>query len=514
MCCLEMSCLDESLCRTEGYFVTEKILYWAGYRWGPIVVVSLVLIFSGMVRVDEVLDRNFPPFSREELMDMLGSVFSLPLILFVGYLGDGRRFGRLKVLAGILVAGIVLQLISHKSAFINTVIRTFIAPTVSGLGLVIAYECVPLSWRLLTIAVLCMLPSLVATLLELVMRVRILKHMDALVMKVNEDREYLENDIMSGEREIATSKRISAAVTGVFCLIGVSWMLYEYRNTLLAQDPERVCEILALDREEEVPIPSTEIYGKKRIFGDWEWTRGRLLALGFMILMCFALGIAASFHVDNTFVATMVFFDTVNDIWNPAAVIAQGVEVATVMSVIAAWFYNDRRDIRFIIPIGFTLVAIGPLLILSCSVTSITEDVLNREVGLLKQIDTHNRSFYVGIAIGGLINAIGEAIVRLVVYVVTLDFFPTHVRLIGMLGMVASIDCGLCFSQITPLFGLSLRSHDVLWLSYESVVSILGLAVTYVTQWFDQSLLCKDPELNANWLVADDETNSLISANN
>jgi hypothetical protein len=195
------------------------------------------------------------------------------------------------------------------------------------------------------------------------------------------------------------------------------------------------------------------------------------------------------------------FFGRSSTRWNQTALIGQGLELLVMTIAIVGWFYNGRRDIRFIMPTGFALVAIGPLIVISSTAVSLVEDFFNHEQTMFESGNASNRGVVIAKGVGFLINAMGVAFVRLVAYIIALDFFPTRVRVIGTLGILAFVECGSAISTLTPQLGLSLRSNDVLWMSYESVVSILGLAVLYLTQWFDHSLLCRDPEIDAHWLV-------------
>jgi hypothetical protein len=78
---------------------------------------------------------------------------------------------------------------------------------------------------------------------------------------------------------------------------------------------------------------------------------------------------------------------------------------------------------------------------------------------------------------------------------------PTKMRATGILTWLAVVNFS---SDLIPLLGRAGwfgPGAEIFSAFFIGVSSILGLAAVYTTNWFKHSLVCRDPEQDAQWLI-------------
>jgi hypothetical protein len=510
------SFFQESVCRREGYTITERLLTWAGFLWTPVLLVAPILVFGGIVQIGDQLYNSPAAPSPEYYWYTFAAIASFPVIVLIGIFAD-RIGGRFIALALMLVLAIVMQAFSFKSELVSIFSRDLVSPAIVGLGFVIAYECVPLRWRLVTILLLSMLPHIGRDAVEFgVARYIIYEDVNALLGYEIDSLMFetsMNSDLLPIEQLGADRKRTAVFIIASVCLAltGVLWL--RFRNTLLAQSAERVRALVTSSTSEPIPrtilVPNraphlTNREKESAAVSWWKPSPGRVCAIGLVVLMCLGLGNTLELWDAYSLTAINSMFGKQADLWwaYDGILIRTITEVSITAIAIGAWFYHGRTDVRYLAPVGLLLLAVGNIILISYPSADLLDDLLlSNEVeaeDLDEPVETSNMTVSAGYVITGL----GIPLVRFVVVQLALDIFSAKNRALGTLAIVSAVHIGEDLYRVAPLIGSALYTGDMFWMAYCIVISLMGFAAFYVTQWYDASLLSRDPELDANWLVA------------
>ena len=161
------------------------------------------------------------------------------------------------------------------------------------------------------------------------------------------------------------------------------------------------------------------------------------------------------------------------------------VAVIGFLSVLALWYWN--RDIRFAMAAATLLAAVGAVI---CSSVSVDSDSLTW-------------SSQVSVVVGVSVSYLGMPLLQALVRVLILDLFTNKSRALGVFAFRA-ID--LIWMGLVALADLEFLSFKWFFVTEATIVAIIGLVALagfYCTNWFDRSLICRDPELDAGWLISE-----------
>jgi len=154
------------------------------------------------------------------------------------------------------------------------------------------------------------------------------------------------------------------------------------------------------------------------------------------------------------------------------------------------------KDIRFVAPTALLIATLGG--VICASVDVIAKDGFPRDmediVGSMARITT-----------GVVMLVFGRYVYTAVFKILTMDLFTTKTR-----------GRGIFVNRAIQIFMVSLigslteelktkRSYMIILAVIAAGISALIFALFYTTQWFEKSLICRDPELDAGWLISNSQ---------
>jgi len=175
----------------------------------------------------------------------------------------------------------------------------------------------------------------------------------------------------------------------------------------------------------------------------------------------------------------------------PGDAIRHGLAMVGIIGSLGLWAWC--KDIRFAPALAVIITAVGS--IICASVSAFDENDLYKQVGEL--------SSTLSVCVGVSVIYLGLPLLGALLRVLIMDMFTNKSRAVGVLGMKA---VELVWIGLVNIAYMKLRMFSWFYVTNAVIVAVIGgvaLGAFYCTKWFDHCLICRDPELDACWLVSD-----------
>ena len=490
--------LDQSVCRPEQYSVSEKLLTWSGVSWPLLVMVTVSLFAAGMLTSPSpVTDHEDPQIAN---IIYNGPLICFPFIPVCGYLAD--RFGRLLTLAIALGIATVLAGLSTFSPILFAVARDLFSPSIIVLSILIAYESIPLRWRLVSLFALSVVPRLGHTVLEVGLGMRESKLRDRLAGDFEMSLESNFKEVYDANEKI---KRIVISSVLGWCFKLAVFLLWKGREVLLYTirgNPEGIFDfVLNEKRDSGGEIPFTKKRFLENIKAASEPEIGLLETikrasgpLTLVLIIAASVGASECLNASYGLAAVWAVFGQFVSMYMPS-VFHTIVQVSVILIAVIVWRIS-HSDVRYISIVGMLIAAIGSIVLVSFPAKKVFSTMIDVDEPKMDWLTT---------GAGYVVACTGLPLVRVTLMVLVLDLYPTPFRglgisilfsLLSFFKFLAVIICDEFPESQGVEIGLSV---------FISVACLAGFAALYVTRWFDQSLIAKDPEEDSKWLIGDAE---------
>jgi len=508
-----MTRTDTNIARPEGYSAAEKLLSWARLGWRHIGLLSFVILAimvgsSIPVLMDEVLASILlESLSTDEELER----FELITRIYLGFPGSalyivsgfliqtytGRFYGLMAVMFLTTLMSALMFLTNAMPAgavVIYTFCSYFGINAIFTMAGIYSYESVPLKFRL--IAVVCL--SLGET---LGMLVASLADQTAIAGKPAEDL-------------WAIRGRMLAIVPSVLFVIAAGvGLAYTRRDTVLSRVNARgqagpVYDALEREGVETTsePIPMTKDEFEINTQKDLEdldelrtlWGIVKRASPGPMGCMIGVLLVQAIFNK----IFFVHYYYRANDYlgagyaanYVPMMLLKHGTAMGGVS--LAVGLYVWLKDIRFVPAAALLCAALGGVVCASVTVLDANGDPIQIKdlMGSMPKITS-----------GVAMMLFGRPLAMSLFKVMMMDMFTTENRIMGMF-MFRAIEA--LFQGIVGACEVYLKKHHAFFIISGATITVVGaivFAVMYTTQWFENSLVCRDPELDACWLISSDQ---------
>ena len=174
----------------------------------------------------------------------------------------------------------------------------------------------------------------------------------------------------------------------------------------------------------------------------------------------------------------------------PGMLLRHGLSMVGVICAIGVWAWC--KDIRFAPAAALVVSAIGSVI---CASVQVFE---NDQLMNAKQVSS-SMSIVVGVSVVYLALPLLQALVRVLI----MDMFTNKSRAVGVLALRA---VEVAWIGIVNIASAELRAYSWFFVTVAVLVAVIGavaLGAFYCTKWFDHSLICRDPELDACWLISE-----------
>jgi hypothetical protein len=524
--------INESVARLEKYNSGEKLLSWFGISWIPLLVVAVTLLSAGVISVSPMVLSSHPtligsdaPLKWSNYSPLMG----LPIVILSGMCMD--RFGRLNVLIPALVMGIISEAVLRSFVSTNYIgfmlNRDIIVQVIIGACMLIVYETVPLKNRLFAVFVLSLcseLGSAAASGIMLAVERKLLSQNTDISDPnlVIDDLDDIETYWLNSQMKIFKYLQILSVVLLGLALVGIVlmakyracnlslWILFksslqrgEIYDTAVHERAEQdgqdpfLSGPVPMSREEFLIKMEKETIHEsvssllKRIRGPF----------ALVILMAIAFGMSKPDSEFMQHIAAEALLGS-NGTVEQLGLIGVAIMISSVGLSLVAWRLN--KDVRYLPFVGLLLCSIAGFMFVSRSSTDIFMQRIKMEsMGFGETKLSRSDAFMFGA--NYVFGSIGSPIVVCSVRLLIMDLMPTKIRGLGIMLVAGLMSASYGIAQ--TLLTLSFAAEVVVTIMI-CAAGVLGMAAMYTTNWFDNSLLCRDPEQDAQWLVQ--ESTSLI----
>ena len=525
---LRMIKSNQNVARPEGYSVSEKMLSWSRMGWWHMglfafVILSIVAVGSTWSSLDHLMRNRIDTLFVNEQVEavvthyeawvtLYAGFFTVFPLIGVGYLVDRLVGGRFVVFISLLFFALVMVILfltipSSKAlaALVYPMLNFFALPAIYAMGYLFCYEFVPLKHRLVAILSL----SCAETFGRLVTGL-----IDNLTAREGEKG----NSSQVWERRTLTYMVFSIVLISVTILIG---LIFVGRNTPLGcvscdKKPGLAYDQLLSEgvKNTSEPIPMSrdefEINTEKDIaaLGEANYIFGSIKRcfLGPIAVMIGAAFIDAVieqvFHVFYYSYAQNYLGKGYEKDYLPMMMIDNGVALGGILASIGLYIW--MKDIRFVPPTALLIATLGAVICASVN-------VVNQDDGFpvdMNVVEPSIRRLTTGVVMFLLARHVYKTSFR----VLSMDLFPTSCRGRGVF-VYKAIETFLI--SVVASITLELKTTRSFWIIIAIIAAGIGaliFAVFYTTSWFEKSLICQDPELDANWLINHSELNTVIGS--
>ena len=495
----------ENVSRPDGYNATEKMISWARLGWSHVPIyafVSLTVLAGGLLISghDATHTHQIQNVHRIDYHHMLDGIFRwtqdyMPIILalFIPIVGwAAARFGRLTTIIVIVVLTLLLSPLSWASTNIAMFIVGYslpdflFAPSLILLGLIYCYESTPIKWRVP--AVLCV--SLFETVGGLFVALS-----DRIVPEMKEGqprRDWHWIVIQIG----ALIPALVVLVVGVTMARDTPISLVNRGAASAAYDQletngkKLLTGPVPLSRPEFVDVAERETLAAMSILQNLKRSSGPLLvvvATSIVWAICDKSVLGTYYYIAEDYMGGVVHEENPDIL--PMRLLKHCVAMAGIALTLVGWMRIE--DIRFGPALATLIAAVGSLM---CSTIKVTDDWGHElEIAEVSSIET--------VTLGVVSISFALPMVQATMRIMAMDLFSNKSRSQGMFIVLAvEIACGGLMSQLQ----YRARGKDWVYITLAGVVAILAglvFAAFYLTHWFDHSILCRDPETDACWLI-------------
>jgi hypothetical protein len=473
------------------------------FAFAALSILALMVLGGGM---DELVWPQLYQIDKKSDFDKCeawirerSSFLMVPFVLATGFVVD--RYGRTLVLLGLLVISLgITGLAAFTQSTAGFVIAygtsvNWLFPAIASISAIFVYEFVPLKHRLISLLCLGLAEPMGAVLMGLA-----IESADSIAYY----------DPLWIDRQ-ETIYIVAAAAIAVTIAVGV--IFTKGRDTILSMvncgnEAGKAYDLTVTDgrknTSEPVPLSREEYIDNAQI----ERAECPSLLSSLKGLMVGPFCVLASAGLINA-IATKFFSATY---WNLAVdffggenqeslieltLLQHGLTIFGVLVAISLYVWI--RDIRFVPPVGYLLVALG--CVICASVNAIGED------GSLVKASTLPGALTA--SLGACLIVVSSLVAVSSMKVIIMDVFPTSCRGRGVF-VFAALE--YLFMGIVGSLYSYMRTDRWVAIVLAAIVAAVGVGVFasfYLTSWFEKSILFRDPELDACWLISSKLTNEI-----
>ena len=509
-----MTKTDVNIARPEGYSTVEKMISWARLGWMhfgllAFVILAIMSVQSLSAGMDELarskldsglgLKHKEMRFYWDRWTKDFGSYMAVIPLGLMGPVVD--RFGRfIPLFVTLILCGAsipLLWLTKDPTVFVFSYVFAiyWCVPSIIALSYLYCYELIPLKHRLVAQLAMSVAETLGMLLFGLT---------DKMALQSHED----ENGSVIAELWAIRERFYSVvplAFVGLALLVGV--LVVRGRDTILSYVNCRTGEtgsafeaLLATGQantSEPVPFSREEFMinteRERFVMPDFYTTikqisLGPLLALlsGPLVLVMWnesfdAYGYQVSDYLGGGYAVNAL----------PYMLLEHGLAIAGIAVAIALWFWT--KDVRFVPSVAVFIFSLGA--VITASITIFDKDGYAEAAP-----EDQMQRLTTGVSLMLLARPVIAALYR----VLTMDVFPTSDRGKGVFALKA---LEFLIGGLVATCTFKCNSSRLLFPIEATIVAAAGaasIAVFYSTNWFDKSLVCRDPELDACWLINPD----------
>ena len=513
-----MTNANQNIARPEGYSAAEKLLSWARMSWRhtgllSFVFLAVMTVYSLDLSLDEVSNSIVSGGVSDpddlDLYDRYQREFSTyPVALLFGLTGVvvdkfiGRFYGLVIALCVTVLGGILMSVVNVGPAgavVLYAVSSWYGIRFVYGMAAIYCYESVPLRFRLVVLIFLPLAETFGRLLMSLTDRL------------ISEDKD---------EEEIwPTRKRTMAIIPSVLFVITLAVGFFfnkkdtplSYVNArsqagtafdlLVKEGVENTAEPIPMTRDEFEASTTKDLDRLGNLRTLWGIVKRALIgpvavvASVLLAFMIFRKVLVPDYH----YLTSDYLGEGYARNYIPMMLLENGTAIGGAALSIGLWFWI--KDIRFLPAAGFMLAALGSVVCASVNTNAPEGYPYSFEelTGSMTKVTS-------GVAMILLGRPLAESLFRVII----LDLFTTENRATGFFG-ARMIE--LIFSGIVSALAFHYRTEQMFIIICASLVTVVGaaiFAVFYTTQWFEHSLVFRDPELDACWLISAEEASRLM----
>lgn len=517
--------LSGNVCRPDGYNSLEKLISWARLGWTSVVEflfmgLCVVAASSGIAGLNNVLyipfmnslGESYDEYTTEtaRFNTELAPVLAIPLLVLSGL--AVRRWGRFCSLIGCIVLSMPLLLLIWKAPSRAAVIAGWtvsvfwLFPSIMAIALIFCYETCPIKFRVPAIIGM----TLLETLGTLVIALGNIVSLNSVSVEKTDEEDAYAQALSSAKDEARFNYYLISIIVTLGAALGAGLLVFVFsggKNNSSDTCMSLVCrgkveqafekllergsnnetaEPLPMSREEFIHNANNE----NDAAPDFVKTLFRAkLPLGVVFLASLAYVISDISILTNYYYPFEDFLGG-----GPQENLVPGMLVrhlaASVGLLVSLGVWLWMKDIRFMPSVGAFLAAIGALI---CS----TVKVLGEDGLPVSGVESPST-----LVAGVVFISLGISVLSATVRILLMDIFSNKARGQGLFlfkcldSLSYSICCVFCYYW---------KSKPWFFVGNAALIALIGaaiLAAFYMTSWFDHSLMCRDPETDACWLVA------------
>lgn len=519
---------NQNVCRPDGYNSAEKLISWAGFGWATFaqyVFIGLCIWagISGNACLTYVVYHPLQVWFEipyEEIlsqyarwMNEAGPLFMVPLVILTG-MGIGR-LGRFATILILLTLSLCLFALVWKGANPSMTVAGFVLhqfwlfPSIALIAYIYCYEITPIKWRVPVMFGMSLVEPFGSLLIALA---NTLSLEDSSVVEVrpeNFDNTYYFDQALETAKGDARLRYCCIFVMATLGTALLASLLVRTDTCISLICRGRVGEAFdylfkhgteKTNAMDHAPLPMT-----KEEFRYNEIREESSSSMDFVIILqifLFPIGLVclATFAivVVQDAVAGLYYYQMEDYLGEgfshnmvPGMLAEFGAKTVGVVLAICMWL--RLKDIRFIPAVGAIFAGIGALI---CStVPNMHPNGSEMRYSELSSPDT--------VVLGMVIMHVGLPVLKSCVNILVMDLFCNKSRGQGVMRFKAIelISYAGCYTMTehakTQPWFFALCAAVIV------SVGVLLLAAFYMTNWFEHSLLCRDPEVDACWLVSE-----------
>jgi hypothetical protein len=511
---LSMLQKDMNVCRPDGYNTSEKLLSWSRLGWGHFGIYSFVAFcIAGIGSINEATVKNFnivilrvlDIYDLEEARPLqnwtreYNTFLIFPVMIAFAFL-VGSRFGRFIPLIGAILCTIAIspllwEVSSPKLYVLGSSLTQFLLlPIVSVLVYMYCYETTPMRYRAPIMIGMAIFETLGAFVVGLV------NEMIPAEMPETDD------EVADGEdRYINLWRTIQISSYAPALLALVIGLAFVHRDTPLclvvrgyaSSVYDYLFEHGSNNSSEPVPVSREDFLINTDIEKHDSITLGENLRIAMGPMCVVFIASIAYTSADRIFVdsyyyaAEQIMGEGYLHHFLPGMIMNHFVSMAGLFLAVLGWW--KWKDIRFVPAVAGLCIAIGALI---CSTVEVVEMNSNGYPLMTEDISSPNT-----VVVGIIPVLFGMAILKASIRIVALDLFTIGNRFQGMFVLKAFEILAYAVNGVWCTFAINYEWCFIISAGVVAVISGSIFAAFYLTKWFDHSIICRDPETDACWLV-------------
>lgn len=501
---------DQNLSRPDGYNLSEKLMSWARMGWWHSLIFFFVafciaavgsvskgnmLYLNGIIQgTYNILDDFDLASWYKRFIDEFGLYILTVLFVVLGLLAN--RISRYAMLMGALALTLSLSPLTWVETHENAFTFGYLAVVVMGLSLIsvaayiYCYEWTPIKWRAPVVIAMATFETLGMFTVALVT--------SFLIDSFKGDEEELQQFKDNLWKTINLSVLLPAALAFVIGLAiradtpfsqivrGFPGAVYDRLRNL---GQANTSEPIPVSREEFVEVTQQEAALSMSL------KENLVSAVGPLCIICLsylALGLSdRAFKEYYEYQFQSILGDQYYYNFLPSIITEHCVSLGGLVVTIGGWWV--WKDIRFVPATALLAIAIGALV---CSTVEVVYPNMDGYPYYFKDLSSPNT-----VVVGYIAVLLGVTVVKATMRVLAMDLFTNSNRLQGMLILKAVELLCIALGNAWTLATINYSWCFVIIAAIIAIVSGVVFGAFYLTKWFDHSLICRDPETDACWLV-------------